>query len=149
MLHLPIQRTVSFNVPETLRAKCLKAFQLLRRLEESDDNGFCECVTCGEVRYYKTVHGGHFLPKGKSSFYAFDSNNVWPQCPACNLYGMKHGSAAQVYTLFMIRNFGKDHVDNMLANQRTPIKLYAKDYRDMLSDFNARIKIEKKRIGVL
>jgi hypothetical protein len=62
---------------------------------------------------------------------------------------MKHGSAAQVYTLFMIRNFGKDHVDNMLANQRTPIKLYAKDYRDMLSDFNARIKIEKKRIGVL
>ena len=62
---------------------------------------------------------------------------------------MKHGSAAQVYTLFMIRNFGKDHVDHMLANQRTIVKLYAQDYRDMLADFNARIREEKKRIGVL
>ncbi len=62
---------------------------------------------------------------------------------------MRHGSAAQVYTLFMIRNFGKDHVDHMLANQRTAVKLYAQDYRDMLADFNARIREEKKRIGVL
>lgn len=62
---------------------------------------------------------------------------------------MRHGSAAQVYTLFMIRNFGKEHVDQMLANQRTPVKLYAQDYRDMLADFNARIREEKKRIGVL
>jgi len=136
-------------VPETLRAKCLRQFQLLRRLEEADDNGFCECVTCGEVRHYTTVHGGHFVPKGKSSFYAFYSNNVWPQCPACNLYGMKHGTAAQVYTLFMIRKFGKRHVDNMLANQSSAIKLYAKDYREMLADFNARIKNEKQRLGVL
>lgn len=136
-------------MPETLRAKCLRQFQLLRRLEEADDNGFCECVTCGEVRHYTTVHGGHFVPKGKSSFYAFDSDNVWPQCPACNLYGMKHGTAAQVYTLYMIRKFGKRHVDNMLANQSTPIKLYAKDYREMLADFNARIKNEKQRLGVL
>ena len=136
-------------MPETLRAKCLRAFQLLRRLEESDDNGFCECVTCGEVRHYTTVHGGHFVPKGKSSFYAFDSNNVWPQCPACNRYGMKHGTAAQVYTLFMRRKFGKRHVDNMLANQSSAIKLYAKDYREMLADFNARIKTEKQRLGVL
>ena len=49
----------------------------------------------------------------------------------------------------MIRNFGKDHVDQMLANQRTPVKLYAQDYRDMLADFNARIREEKKRLGVL
>ncbi len=136
-------------MPVTLRSKCLTAFQLLRRLEEADDNGFCECVTCGDVRHYTTIHGGHFLPKGKSSFYSLDPDNVWPQCPACNLYGMRHGSAAQVYTMFMIRNFGKDHVDRMLANQSKPIKLYAKDYREMLAGFNARIKNEKKRIGVL
>lgn len=49
----------------------------------------------------------------------------------------------------MIRNFGKQHVDQMLANQRTPVKLYAQDYRDMLADFNARIRKEKKRLGVL
>jgi len=62
---------------------------------------------------------------------------------------MKHGTAAQVYTLFMIRKFGKRHVDNMLASQSCPIKLYAKDYREMLADFNARIKNEKQRLGVL
>lgn len=136
-------------MPETLRKKCLTAFQLLRRLEEADDDGMCECVTCGEVNHYTTFHGGHFIPKGASSFYAFDPNNVWPQCRGCNIYGMKYGSAAQVYTMYMIRNFGKNHVDYMLANQRTLFKLYAADYKEMLADFRAKIKVEKKRIGVL
>jgi len=136
-------------VPETPRAKSLRLFQLLRRLEEADDDGFCECVTCGEYRHYSTCHGGHFLPKGKSSFWAHSPDNVFPQCPACNLYGMKHGSAAQVYTIFMIRKFGEEKVAHMLATQGNIIKIYAKDYREMIADYNARIKVEKKRIGVL
>ena len=136
-------------MPETLRAKSLRLFQLLRRLEEADDNGCCECVTCGEVRHYSTVHGGHFLPKGKSSFWAHSPDNVFPQCPACNLYGMKHGSAAQVYTIFMIRKFGQAKVDQMIATQKQAIKIYAQEYREMIANYNERIKVEKKRIGVL
>jgi hypothetical protein len=119
-------------MPETLRAKTLKAFQLLRRLEEADDNGFCECVTCGVVKHYTEVHGGHWLPKGKSSYFSLDKRNVWPQCPGCNLFGMKR--------------FGKSEVDQMLADSNKPIKLYARDYRDMLAEFNAEITKQKSRL---
>ena len=131
---------------ETLRAKTLKAFQLLRRLEEADDNGYCECVTCGVIKHYTEVHGGHWLPKGKSSYFSLDKRNVWPQCVGCNLFGMKHGVAAQNYTMFMIDKFGKSQVDQMLADSNKPIKLYARDYREMIAEFNAQIKDHKSRL---
>jgi hypothetical protein len=59
---------------------------------------------------------------------------------------MKHGVAAQNYTMFMIDKFGKSEVDQMLADSNKPIKLYARDYRDMLAQFNAEIKIQKSRL---
>ena len=127
-------------MPETLRSKALRLFQLKRRLESCNDAGFCRCVTCGKVDHYTKMHGGHFVPKGKSSALAFDENNVHVQCPGCNLYGMKHGVAAQNYTVFMIETYGKAYVDRMLADANKPHKLYAADYREMIRAYNAEIK---------
>lgn len=131
---------------ETLRAKTLRLFQLLRRLEESDDEGVSKCVTCGVMKHYSELQGGHFLPKGKSSYFALDKRNVWPQCPSCNLFGMKYGVAAQEYTLFMITKYGKKQVNQMLVDASKINKLYAADYRDMIAEFNAQIKKHKSRM---
>jgi len=59
---------------------------------------------------------------------------------------MKHGVAAQNYTMFMIDKFGKSQVDQMLADSNKPIKLYARDYRDMIAEFNAQIKDHRSRL---
>ncbi len=133
-------------MPETLRAKCLKAFQLLRRLEEADDDGMCECVTCGEVRHYTTVHGGHFLPKGKSRYWALEVENVHPQCKSCNNWGMRYGSAAQSYTMWMEEYYGRDFVEEMIRDQRKVKKIYAADYREMIKAWSAQIKAHERRI---
>jgi len=34
----------------------------------------------------------------------------------------------------------------MLADSNKPIKLYARDYRDMIAEFNAQIKDHKSRL---
>jgi hypothetical protein len=137
---------VNSNVPETLRAKCLKQMQLLRRLEEATDEGYCTCVSCGSVGHWTEMHGGHWIPKGRSSYFALNPKNIWPQCPACNLFGMKHGVAAHNYTLFMTGKFGKKAVKKMLSETKKTVKIYAKDYRDMLQDLDGRIKEEKRRL---
>lgn len=93
------------------------------------------------------MQGGHYIPKGKSSYFAFSDDNVHVQCPGCNLYGMKHGIAAHNYTMFMIETYGKAYVDQMLADANKPIKLYAADYRDMIKHYNATItKLKRKML---
>lgn len=137
----------SAPVAKTLRAKCLEALQLLRRLEESDDNGYARCVTCGVTKHYKEMDGGHFIPKGDSSFWALEEENVHPQCKSCNGFGMKHGTAAYQYLRFMEDKYGEVFVTNMIETKRHTRKIYTADYRDMLASMKDRIKAQKQRVG--
>ena len=132
---------------KTARAKCLEAIQLLARVKAADDNGYCECWSCGTVKHYKEMDGGHYIPKGSCSYWALDERNVHPQCKGCNGFGMKHGSAAQTYTLTMIDYYGRDFVDHMKESLKIPIKFCAYEYRDMLKDLNEQIKFHKQRVG--
>ena len=132
---------------KTLRSKCLDAIQLLARISAADDDGFVRCVSCDQKYHYKEVHGGHFIPKGHSSFWALEECNVHPQCPGCNNFGMKYGTAGQSYTLWMENYYGKDFLQDMLDQKKQLKKYYKKDYEDMLADFKERIKFHKDRLG--
>jgi hypothetical protein len=68
--------------------KAAKLLQRYVRLKASDDNGYCQCVTCGKVDHYKAMQGGHFYSRRHTVFKLFEEN-IHPQCPACNVYGMK------------------------------------------------------------
>ena len=133
-------------MPETLRRKALRLFQLKRRLESCDSDGYCTCVTCGKVDHYKNMQGGHFIAKGSSSYHAFAEDNVHVQCRGCNIYGMKHGETPYHYQNYMIEKYGKKHVDQMLADAKKPIKFYAADYREMIEAYNAKIKKLKSKM---
>ena len=60
---------------------------------------------------------------------------------------MKHGTSLHRFTLWMEDQVGKEKVQDMLASAKTPIKMYKKDYEEMLKDLNEQIKTELKRIG--
>ncbi len=132
---------------KTPRSKCLEAIQLLSRISAADNNGYAKCVSCGSVYHYKDMDGGHFIPKGHSSYWALEVENVHPQCKGCNGFGMKFGTAEAQYTLWMVDYYGRDFVDNMEQTKKNVKKLYKKDYEEMLSDFNERIAFHRKRIG--
>jgi len=131
----------------TPRSKCLKAIQLLARISAADDNGYCKCVSCGAVHHYKEMDGGHFIPKGSSSYWSLEVENVHPQCKGCNGFGMKYGIAAQQYTVFMVDMYGQCFVDDMFATKSNVKKMYKADYVDLLSEFNRLIKHHESRIA--
>ena len=47
----------------------------------------------------------------------------------------------------MIDFYGRDFVDQMLASKSETLKLYKRDYEEMLSDWNAQIKEHLHRVG--
>ena len=54
--------------------KAAKLLQRLVRLKASDDNGYCQCVTCGKIDHYKAMQGGHFIPRGRTVFKLYEPN---------------------------------------------------------------------------
>ena len=131
----------------TLRAKALKTLQKLARISAADDNGYCKCVSCGRLDHYKNMDGGHFIPKGSSSRWALEEQNVHPQCKGCNGFGMKHGSAEAQYTIWMLDWYGKDAVEYMLSTKKDSVKYYAADHREMIEDWGQQIMAHERRLG--
>lgn len=132
---------------ETLRAKALKTLQKLVRLKAANDKGVATCVTCGIKKpWNKGIQGGHWIPKGNSSYWALEEENIHPQCSSCNQFGMKNGSAGHTYTLYMIDMYGRDVVDDMLARKSDPIKIGVKQYRDMIEGWEIEIDKQLERI---
>jgi len=137
---------------KTLRAQCLDAIQKLARVSAANDNGYCQCVSCdpknlSSWHHWKDMDGGHWIPKGDSSFFALDDINVNAQCRPCNRFGQKYGVADAWYTLWMEDQYGKPYVEQMLRDKKKIKKLYAADYREMLADFKAQIKIHEDRLN--
>tara|TARA_R110002153_G_C13325786_1_gene497487 strand:+ start:2702 stop:3088 length:387 start_codon:yes stop_codon:yes gene_type:complete len=60
-------------------------FSLYIRLKDSDENGFCKCISCQKIQHYKDVDAGHFISRRHMST-RYDVNNVFPQCRHCNRY---------------------------------------------------------------
>lgn len=131
---------------ETPRAKAIRLLQKLVRMKAADDHGMVSCVTCGKRIHYKEADGGHWLAKGSCSRFALDETNIHCQCKGCNGFGMKHGSAAHNYTLYMIEMYGKDYIEDMLARKNEVHKLYKADYEEMIADFNEQIKHHEERL---
>ena len=93
------------------------------------------------------MDGGHYIPKGHSSYWSLREENVHPQCKNCNGFEMKFGTAAQRYTLWMVDYYGRDFVEQMENEKRLPVKFYKSDYEEMLKDFNGQIRSHLERIG--
>jgi len=132
----------------TPRSKCLTAIQKLARISSADDNGYCNCVSCGLSFHYKEGDGGHFIAKGNCSYWALELENIHFQCKGCNGFGMKYGIAAYQYQNWMNDYYGKDFVDNMFATKNNVRKLYKADYVEMLAEFNELIRFHEDRVGV-
>lgn len=87
--------------------------QRIVRLKAADENGYCQCVTCGKVDHYKNMDGGHFISRRYTAHKLLEEN-LAPQCKGCNLFG--EGSKP-AYTLYMIDTYGREFVDELEATK--------------------------------
>ena len=127
--------------------KAAKLLQRLVRLKASDDNGYCQCVTCGKIDHYKDMQGGHFIPRGRTVFKLFEEN-IHPQCPSCNLYGMKTTKIQEAYRIYMDDMYGARRIRAMqrLAWRPSP-KFNREEVIQFARNLKEQIKEQEWRIG--
>jgi hypothetical protein len=60
-------------------------FSKFIRLRDSDQNGYCRCITCGRFASWKNMDAGHFISREKMAT-RYDEMNVHAQCQQCNRF---------------------------------------------------------------
>lgn len=144
------------------RTEALTAMQLMRRLEESDEHGYCYCISCGKRMFYKQAQGGHYIPRRHRAT-ELEKDNIFPQCPRCN--GFDEGNSIG-YRDGLLKTIGEqrlERIENMhrasLGNEHAMKTLSLDDqvkvnYKKTIADYEeirdlckAIIKQEKARLG--
>jgi hypothetical protein len=127
--------------------KAAKLLQRLVRLKASDDNGYCQCVTCDKIDHYKNMQGGHFIPRGRTIFKLYEPN-IQVQCPSCNLWGMKQAHYVLRYRQWMVDYYGERRVKAMerLAWRASP-KFNREEVIQLSRDLKEQIKEQEWRVG--
>lgn len=127
--------------------KAAKLLQRYVRLKASDDNGYCQCVTCGKVDHYKAMQGGHFIPRTRTILKLYECN-IQPQCPYCNHWGMSQSHYVLRYREWMVDYYGERRVKAMerLA-WRTAPKFNREEVIQFQRELKEKIKEEEYRIG--
>ena len=95
----------------TTAARVCKLIQLYVRLLETDENGYGKCCSCGYVKSWGELNGGHFQPKGRHyNAAAFEEDNVHIQCITCNLF--LQGNPAG-YSAYMLAEHGLEVMEHI------------------------------------
>lgn len=127
------------------KAKLDKVFSLYIRLKHSDANGYCRCISCGKVHFYKDIQNGHYMSRRYMST-RFDENNCRPQCVACNIYNQGN---IQMYRIGLIKQIGENNVDMVEVKARTTITKYSDfEYSELIKYYTILVNKLKKDKGL-
>ncbi|PKN06117.1 MAG: recombinase [Deltaproteobacteria bacterium HGW-Deltaproteobacteria-7] len=116
-------------------------FSLFIRLRDSDERGYCRCISCGLVRHYKEMDAGHFIPQGSSYALKYNEDNVHAQCTSCNKF--KSGNLVD-YRINLVNKIGEQKVkrlETLYQMKQTKkhldefeIKVLSKEYHQKIND---------------
>lgn len=135
--------------PKTLKSKLMKElddiFSKYIRLKYSDDNGYCRCISCGKVFFWKNIQNGHYMSRRYMST-RWSEDNCRPQCVACNMFNQGN---IQMYRRGLIKQIGEQRIDlvEALARQSSDKKSEF-EYAAMIKDFKKEVIALLKKKGL-
>lgn len=75
--------------PKTDRQKLINKldsiFSEFIRLRDSDHQGICKCITCGDFKHWTQMDAGHFVTRDNHAT-RWEEENVNAQCQHCNRF---------------------------------------------------------------
>lgn len=107
----------------------------IRRLEEADDRGMVECITCNKIYFWKDIQAGHFID-GRGLGILYDERGIHPQCYACNC--PRHGLKTEYYP-YMLKRYGQEVIDELKRNAKNVVKMYRADYEEKIAQYKIRL----------
>jgi hypothetical protein len=121
-----------------LRNEVAELVQKLVRLKAADENGMVKCWTCPAVKHWKEMHGGHFIERGKNATKMLEEN-IHPQCPSCNRFGMKKASTVLEYRREMVNWYGEDFVRWLEVEARKTVKHTRQELMELKAEHSKQI----------
>ena len=123
-----------------------KWFSLYIRLRDVNEEGLCQCFTCGKVAHYKTggMQCGHFQSR---RFLAtrWNETNCQVQCVGCNMF--KQGEQYK-FCLNLDAKYGEGCSEELHYESNQIVKFSRADYQDKISYYKNAVKNLKKEKGI-
>lgn len=114
------------------------ALQKHVRLKAADNNGFCECWSCGVKKHWKEMDGGHYISRVHQSTKILEEN-IHPQCKGCNLRSGKGDTLVTLnYRENMLDMYGEEFVLELEVLAKQPKKHSRPDLEEQLKDIRKR-----------
>lgn len=120
-------------------AKLWKAFSEYIRLRDSDENGYCKCFTCPNIRHWKAIDCGHGVGRQHKATKYHEQNNH-AQCKHCNGF---EGGRTDVYSKEVDKRYGAGTWDKLQVMSRQVCKR-GKFEIDVMTDYYKKLAKELK-----
>ena len=109
------------------------------RLKYSDSRGYCRCISCGKVYFWKEIQNGHYMSRRYMST-RFSEDNCRPQGVECNIFNQ---GSIQMYRRALIKEIGEQRVDLIEVRARQENKNWS------LFELKQLIEYYKKEVDKL
>lgn len=128
--------------PGYLEGKAQEAINAYIRARDHEHG----CISCDKpANWDGQWHGGHLIPRGRSSFLRFDLRNINKQCSVCN---HREGGMVAEHERGIISRHGQGRLDYLRSAPRS--RRYDDDYLIRLAKiFRKKTRITKKMKGIL
>ena len=106
------------------------------RIKEANENGMCECYTCGKIDHWKYLQCSHYIKRGHYGL-RWDSRNAKPACINCN--ELLNGNINE-YTIRLEKEY--PGLTNQLKEQSREIYKYNRDeLKELIIDLRLKLKM--------
>lgn len=139
---IPKRKTKKKKSLSTVIEKLDTVFSQFIRLRDSDQNGYCRCISCGKVVFWKYIQNGHFVNRGHMNT-RFDEKNCNAQCVTCNCFDEGNNIG---YMRGLIDKYGPRIIDELYIKKNQTKKWDAFDLEVLIQDYQKkvdRLKLEK------
>lgn len=130
-----------------LRDKLDAIFSKYIRLKYSDKNGYCRCISCGKVFFWKEIQNGHYMSRRYMST-RFSEDNCRPQCVACNIFNQGN---IQMYRRALIKQIGEQRVNLIEVRAKRESKNWSLfEYQTMIDFYQKEVNklLEEKHLTI-
>jgi|SRR5690606_28991210 len=117
--------------------KLWKVFSEFVRLRDSNENGYCKCFTCSNIRYYKNMDCGHGI-KRQHMATKFHEKNNHAQCKLCN--GPAGQGKPKEYREAIAKKYGPGTWEELEMLSRTVCKFSNFEIKAMLLYYTEEVK---------
>lgn len=112
------------------------------RMKGADSCGTTQCVTCGKLDHFKSMHASHFASRRHMAT-RWDERNVHVCCPRCNVF---ESGALDEYSRFILDTYGRETFDELLRLKHMTKKFTRDELNELIMKYQSLVNELEPRV---